>query len=375
MKSLTTLTSLATNLTNNTSAANSALMAQLIGDRHRLLIQKFFANERTATTSTVGGQSLTLTGSLALNAVSGTLTASWTQPTVRQLVNFSNSNQRDVLFTNGSTAITWTVGLTSTATTAIATVGVQAYQLPANISKIKDFTINVGQLKYLPVEINTRREWDMVNFLPYTSDIPEYFFVYNGNVNIFPIPSTTGNVITYNYKTRVADLSFADYSVGNIGAAGMVAGSTAVTGTSTLWNTGTNGYPINTPIDYYNLKIKANPPYGDGIWYDIYQFNSDTSLTLVEPVVNAPNITAATTYTIGQFPLIEEDFQDMLVYGALAQYYTNIVPDPNKFKQNNEEYQMRYSMMEDYAGTRTALSVDLGQAPNLVNPNLFYLGT
>lgn len=368
MKSFTTLTNLFTNLSNNTSSANSALGGQLVNDQHRYLIQKFFDNERTASTTTVGGMDLTLTGAPIAGATSATLTASWTYPTCTQLVTFSTGEQRSVLFTNGSAAISWSAGLTDAETTAISTVGVQSYSIPANISKIKNNTINVGQLRYQPVPIESRQEWDTINFLPYTSDIPQYFFIYGNKLEIWPIPSTTGNIITFNYQTRVADLTFADYTTGTLDTAGMVAGSTTVTGLATAWAGGT--FPVGTDISYYNLKIRANPPYGDGIWYPIRQFNSNTSLTLDLPVVNAPNITSATTYTIGQFPLLSEDFHDMPVYGALKTYYSSIVKDVDRYKEFDALYSERLQLLEAYAGTKS-VNVDLGAPPQAVNPNLF----
>lgn len=373
MRTYTQLKSLFTNLTTNTATANDTLAGELINHQHRYLLQKYFDNERTVTTSTVGGQSLTLTGSLSINATSATLTSVWTYPTVTQLVNFSGAQQRSVLFTNGSASITWAVGLTATATTAISTVGVQDYAIPANISKIKNDTITIGQLKYQPTPVMTRQEWDLINFLPYTSDIPNYFFIYNGNLGIFPILSTTGNIITFNYKTRVADLSFADYSTGTIDTAGMVAGSTAVTGLTTSWIT-TGLYPQNIDIGYYNLNIKANTPYGDGIWYPISKFLTNTTLTLSLPIINAPNITNATTYTIGQLPLLSEDFHDMLVYGALRVYYNSIVKDTDKYKVYDALYSERLVLLEEYAGTKS-VNVDLQSEPQAVNPNLFLYGT
>ncbi len=370
MKTFSILKNLATNLSNNTSSANDTLMGQLISDQHRYLIQKYFDNEKTVTTTTVGAMNLTLTGAPIAGATSATLTVTWTYPTCIQLVNFSDGEQRSVLFTLSSAAISWQGGLTSGVTTAINAVGVQGYALPANVSKLKDFTVNVGQQKFLPTEIQTRREWDLVNFLPYNSDIPNYFFVYNGFVNIFPIPSTTGYVITFNYKTRVSDLTFTDYNTGHIDTAGMVAGSTSVTGLATNWSS-SGGYPIGVDITEYNLFLRADPPFGDGIWYPILQFNSNTSLTLALPVVNAPNITSSTTYTIGQLPQLSEDFQDMLVYGALMTYYSNIVKDVDRYKSNKLLYDERKVLLEDYAGTKTALSVDLGTNPIQNNPNLF----
>lgn len=369
MKTYTGLKNLFTSLATNTATTNSDLGGQLVNDQHRYLIQKYFDNERSFQTSTVGGMDLTLTGAPATSATSATLTAVWAYPTVTQLVNFSNSDQRSVLFTNGSAALSWSVGLSSAATVDISSVGVQAYSIPANISKIKNDTISVGQLKYQPAPVMTRQEWDLINFLPYTSDIPNYFFIYNGKLEIFPIPSTTGNIIEFNYKTRVADLSFSDYSTGTLAAAGAVAGSTSITGLATLWNT-SGAFPLNTDIGYYNLCIRINPPYGDGLWYPISRFNSDTSLTLALPIVNAPNITAATTYTIGQIPILSEDFHDMLVYGALKIYFSSIVKDVDKYKEFDAEYNRRLMLLEDYAGTKS-FNVDLQSEPQQVNPNLF----
>lgn len=367
MRSLTNLTNYFTSLSTNVSTANVTLGQQMINDQIRYLIQKYFDNERSAQTTTVGGMSLTLTGTLSIGAVTATLTASWAYPTVTQLVNFSGSQQRSVLFTNGSTAISWTGALTATATTAISTVGVQDYTIPANISKIKDDTINVGQLKYVPVEVKTRQEWDLINFLPYTSDIPQYYFIYNGKLSIFPIPSTTGNILSFNYKTRVSDMTYADYSVGTLASGGMAVGSVTVNGTSTLWSV----YPQNTDISFLNLMIRADPATGgDGIWYPIRMFTSATALVLVSPVVNAPNVTTSTTYTIGQFPLLSEDFHDMIVYGALKIYFSSIVKDGGQYKQYDALYQERLELLEEYAGTKS-VQVDLGQEPSPVNTNLF----
>lgn len=360
-----------TALAQNNSAENVARAKGLINDQHRYLLQKYFDNERTATTTTIGGASYTLTGTLAIGAITATMTASWTLPTVQQIVNFSGSQSRLCQFTNGSAVITWSDGLTATATTAISTVGVQAYQIPANISKIKDNTINVGQLKFVCTEIMSRVEWDRINFLPYTSDIPAYFFIYNNQLNIFPIPATTGNILTFNYKTRVADLSYADYTTGTLAAAGMVVGSTAVTGLASLWATGATAFPQNVDLTFQNLCIRADTPYGDGIWYPIRKFNSDTSLTLVNPVINAPNITAATTYTIGQIPILSEDFHDMLVHGALKIYFSTFVDNPNKFKEFSTLYDERLALLADYAGTK-AIQIDLGEEPSNINANLFY---
>lgn len=370
MKTFTQITTLAANLSNNTSTQNMALLGQLCNDQHRYLLQRYFDNERSASTSTVGSRTLALTGTLAIGAVSGTLSSAWTFQSCEQYVNFSSSEQRLVKFTLNSATITWTVPLTKVTTTAITALGIQDYPIPADISKIKNDTISIGQMKFQPRFVQSRQEWDTINFLPYNSDIPSYCYIYGGKLSVFPIPSTTGNVLTLNYKGRVPDLTFADYSTGNITTATI--GSTSITGTGTSWSA-TGKYPLNTDLTSYNLHLRIDPPYGDGIWYKIERFLSDTTLTLALPIISTPNITALTTYTIGQLPLLSEDFHDMIVFGALKVYYMAIVPDGEKFKEMDDLYKERMELLKDYAGTKS-VNVDLEAEPSQVNPNLFING-
>lgn len=433
MKSFTTLKNLFTNLSNNTSTDNDSLGGQLISDRHRYLIQKFFDNERTYTTLTIGAEDIVLSATPVVGSTSGTLTVAWPDINCQQLVVFGSGEQRTVNFTQGSTTITWTPGLygevftttaviaagattatlstawagttanltayfsdgssktvtftngdtaiswtggitgdveasvrTFEANTTISTVGVQSYPIPATVSKIKNDTITIGQLVYTPAPVQSIQEWTMLNALPYTSDIPNYFYIYNNQVNFWPIPSTSGNVISFNYKARVPDLSFADYSTGTL--SGLAAGSNSVTGSSTSWNA-TGTYPLNVDLTFFNLYLKITPPKGDGLWYPIKMFTSDTALLLATPLQNAPS-TTATSYIIGQLPLLSEDFHDMLVFGALMTYYSSIAENKVKYDQFSREYNDRLQLLEAYAGTKS-VNVDLGARPMQSNPNLY----
>lgn len=356
-------------LSSNSSTGNAALGGQLISDQHRYLIQKYFDNERTYTTVTIGAASLTLTGTLAVNAVSATLNSVWTSISCHQLVAFSNGQQRSVYFTQGSAALTWQTGLTATATATITTIGVQAYPIPATVSKIKNNTITIGQLVYTPAPVRTIQEWTMLNALPYTSDIPNYYYIYNNEVNFWPIPSSSGNIISFNYKGRVPDLSFQDYTTGTL--SGIAVGSNAITGVGTTWNS-VGFFPLNVDLTPFNLFINITPPSGDGLWYQIQKFTSDTACVLTSPIQNAPSATAS-AYTIGQLPLLQEDFHDMLVYYALTIYFASIVRDEVKNKMFNQTYTDKLSMLEEYAGVKS-INVDLGSQPIPNNPNLYLSG-
>lgn len=356
-----------TTLSMNNSPENVARGKVLVNDEHRRLLEKYFDNERTYSTSILGAQNITFTASLAIGATSATLNSAWTGITCQQFVNFSSGDQRMCQFTNGSTSITWQAGLQSTATTAASTQGVRDYPIPPNISKIKDVTVTVGQLVFTPKPVQTRQEWDYINTIPYTSDIPNYYFVWNNTVGIWPIPSTSNNVLTFNYKSRFPDLTFSDYTTGNVTT--MTAGSYSVVGTATSWST-TGGYPTGVDISFLNLCLRVDPPYGDGIWYQIQSFTDDTHLTLLQPVLNAPNITSSSTYTIAQLPILQEDFHDMMVYGALKIYYSSIVKDSSRFEMYDALYKDRLVLLEDYAGTKQ-VTVDLEDEQVLRNPNLY----
>lgn len=358
-----------TDLSANNSTANLALGKILVNDQHRYLLQKYFDNERTVTTTTVGSSSLTTTATLASSAVSATLSVAWANPTGYSPTNFSNGNQRNVLYTKSSTAITWSGGLTSTATTAITSLGFQYYTIPANISKITNDTITVGQQVFSPRFLQTRAEWDLINFLPYNSDIPSYCFIYGNQLGIFPIPSTTGNTLSFNYKARVPDLSIAD--VTTPGTVTLTAGSTAVVGVATTFSVSL-GTPTATDISYLNLYLRADPPKGDGVWYPILSITDATNLVLANPAINTSS--SGASYTIAQIPLLSEDFHDMLTYGALMTYFSTIRKDAEQFKQFEMLYNTRLVLLEDYAGTKQ-IDVNLASSPQQTNPNLFVMGT
>lgn len=376
MISLTNGSTLYQTLTQNTTTANAALYTQLANIEQRYLLQKYFANEGSYSITTIGAQNLTATGTIALGATSATLTGAWNFQTVQAQVTFSDGQYRNVNFTNGSTAITWTGALTAGVTSALAVGGVQFYPFPPNYSKLKDITITVGNLKWTLSEVRTREEWDKINVFPYYADIPQSFFIYpggdrGGQVGIWPIPSTTGNIITYNYKFRVPDLSLADYNTdtnnGTVTGAGTIAvnnGSTAVTGSSTVFIPTTNAQ-----LESRWLRIPQ--PSGDNLWYQIQSINSTTSITLYQPYQGI-NVTGA-TYTVGQMPLIAEDFQDMLVWKSLVHYFKSIVDNPKKLAEYEDTYKQKLEALNEYSGSNT-VQVNLSRQRMGRNPNLFPYG-
>lgn len=249
--------------------------------------------------------------------------------------------------------------------TDLTEVQVQAYPLPANYSKMKTITITTGDLQWTLDEVLSREDWDRLNVFPYYSDIPKNYFIYNGEVNIWPIPSTAGNTITYNYKIRVPDLSIADYTTGTVT---MTAGSAAVTGSGTSWLT--NYITSAGSVANLNLWLKPASPLGDNNWYQISSIASATALTLANVYPSTNSTQAGASYTIGQMPVLYEDFHDLIVYRALIRYFSTIVNEPQKAKAFQEMYNEGLSLMADYLGSKS-VNVNLRARMNQSNPNLY----
>lgn len=423
MKSYQTLRNYAGSLSQNTTTTNLALFDQLINDSHRRFLEKYFFNESATTITTVSQQ--------------------------------------------------------------------QTYDLPFDYSKLKTGTLTIGTLKWNPVEILTRREWDDLNVFPYYADIPNNYYIYGNRFHLWPIPSTTGNVITFNYKKRVPDLTFSDYTTGTISA---TTNSVTLTGAGTGWlanylptalplltnattstnsplptymysngalgvgatitmsaagiltvggitvalndvvlvknETGSNApynglykcttagtstvaavltrstdndvaaefvgkavFVSNTSITWaytnltapvvgttpitvtvtnsvmnLNLWIKITAPSGDNNWYQISSIESATSLTLVNTYQGTT--TSGASYTIGQMPLLLEDYHDVIVFDSLVTYFSTIVDNPNKAKEFMIRRDEITKMMDTYVGTKS-LNVNLGRPRVGQNPNLY----
>ena len=359
------------NLSLNQSAANKTLAGTLLNQEYRYLLLRYFDNERAFTMTTVGPQVLTITTSaLAAGFTSATLSTAWPTISCQQLVVFSDGEQRTVFFTQGSTAITWQSGTNAVQTTnSISCVGQQSYRMPANISKLKTASITIGQLVYIGYPVNSVQEWVKLNALPYTASYPAYFFLYNDELQFWPIPSVTGEIITLYAQINTPDLTYADVT-GTVASAGTTVGSNIVTASATPFSV----YPQGVDLTFTNLQFVAAPPSGDGLNYQIQNFTSSSSATLLKPVVYSPSQTGTGTFTIGQYPLLDGNFHDAIVYGALRTYFSSIVKDTDKSGYFGGLYQERLKQMEFYLATKQ-VNVDLGTTPIQRNPNLYFFPT
>lgn len=244
------------------------------------------------------------------------------------------------------------------------TASTQFYSLPNDYDRLIDVTVTIGSNRYSPIECPSRDMWDRLNLnTSTTSDTPEYFFIFNNQVGFYPIPaSTTSNAITISYRRRVANLSLADYSTGNVSA--LTNGATAVTGSGTTWTTPMGGRWIKiTPTTTAGQS-------GDGMWYEVASVGSATTLTLSKAYAGT-TITGNTAFVLGEMSVLPESYQDLPVYWAAFVYFSSVQPEVNQAGQYKSMYEEMFgNLKRDYSMKSSSPVMDDGTDHWMINPNL-----
>jgi len=156
--------------------------------------------------------------------------------------------------------------------TDLTEVGVQFYPLPVNYRRlIGNPTVTVGSITYTPTEAPDRTSWDRLNSVSTSSDIPQWFFIFNKQIGFYPKPSTASNIITLPIEIQNRDLSIADHITSNI--ISITNGATTVVGTAPLFTTGMAGRFIRITEDNSSTS-------GDNQWYEIASVTNATTLEL-----------------------------------------------------------------------------------------------
>lgn len=240
----------------------------------------------------------------------------------------------------------------------------QFYNLPPQVKKLINLTVTIGGVVWQPRECPSREYWDYLNVITFYQDFPSYFFVFNGQVGIYPIPASSGNTITMNYKTRIVDLAMADVSTGTI---------TATSGTITVSNS--TAVFANWMEDNW-LRIpysSTNANNGDNQWYQINSVDSTTSLRLKNNYTG--DTVSSATYTIGQVSILPEDYQDLPLYRMASLYYTTRFPDATRAKEYQKLWDDGIKALDDEFGSKTTSVILPDTDAGMVNPNLFVRST
>lgn len=250
----------------------------------------------------------------------------------------------------------------------------QFYNLPPQVKKLINVTVTIGSVIWQPKECPSRQYWDSLNVITFYQDFPSFFFVYNNQVGIWPIPASASNPITLNYKIRMKDLSMTDVTSTSIASAALTVNN-AATGITTSNATG-----VFAPwMDEQWLRIPysttatgsstATGPNGDNQWYQIESVSSPTAAVLKNSY-SGVSVTGG-AFTIGEVPILPEDYQDLPLYRLGIIYYTTRFPDPVRAQQYQALWDQGVAALDDEYGSKTTNIVLTDTDSPVVNPNLF----
>jgi len=384
MKSFTTLRNLYGVDTKNTASANLSYGDQMMNDFHRRLLAKadwpFLHKVRTilslSPTSTVTADDstdvvtatdqtvMTNTGTEVEFTTTGTLPGGLSVSTRYYLI-YQSATTFKVASSYANAIAGTAINITDTGSgTHTVNVKSKFQPLPYDVDLVESVAVEVSGTTHNPNPAPSRKFWDELQYNDQTSDTPQYWFVADGKIGLWPRQSNDGNFIRINCKIRVMDLLIADYTTGNIDI--VTNGSISVTGAgSPGWTTPMAGRWLR--VTHSNTAASS----GDGEWYEIVSVPSSTTLTLARPYGGRSLTTGASAaYIIGQMPLLPEAFHDLPeIYGAYR-YWTK-----EKDKERSKEFK---DMLQDgistlfttYGFNDLSMVLDDGDDHQVVNPNL-----
>lgn len=215
----------------------------------------------------------------------------------------------------------------------------QAYSFPSDFNWLDSLTVTISTTKYSPIEVTSLEQWNRLNMsTAVKSDIPQYYFLTNQGVELYPVPSSSiSNAVTIQYGRKQKDLSLADYVTGSI--------LTAVNGNQTITGTGTT-FTASMIGRFLRITESDTANQGDGEWYEIAGYTSATVITLDSLYAGTAITAGSAPYVIGQVSLFPEAYQMIPIYKALVHYFTSVKPDQLKAKLYNDMYTNLLSEME-----------------------------
>lgn len=244
--------------------------------------------------------------------------------------------------------------------TITSTASTQFYDLPSDCGKLISVTYTSGNV-YTPKECTSRDHWNTLNMTSQTSDTPEWFYIFNGQVGFYPTPASSSKTITFIYQRSFKDLSIADYTTGTITTA--TNGSSSIVGSGSSWTDKMEGR-------YLQITDSNNANTGDGFWYEIEDVATGTTLTLTRDYNGQSIIAGTASYTIGQMAPIPEDFQTLPVYKALELYFTSVQPESDRAKLFRDLFDNGLVDMKRRHGSKsTSPVIDDGYGKSMINPN------
>ena len=365
---------------------------------------------------------------------------------VKQLTNNANTTSFDSFFAtflqqydNETVHKIPSIYTERTNSTSISTYpSQQFYELPQNVRKIITLSVLVNNnsgtipavagFNWQPEECPSMERWTTLNMNQnIQSDIPQYYFFYDGQVGLYPKPAVGYNAMTVRFQEDSKNFSQPDYTTGTIVSVPLTTTLTATPAigdlTATLsssWNLPTGTYEMvfntgekrlvtltngattatwtfglvsaetttvtlntsnggsivtgsgttwTTAMQGWYLQIA--PITGDGIFYKVDTVYSTTVMSLRKQYQGIAISSGSATYVLGETSQIPEAYQVIPIYLTVAQYYETISKDEDRAKAYTEKADKSFAqMLIDFGNKSTDPTVHDDFGKSLINPNL-----
>lgn len=238
----------------------------------------------------------------------------------------------------------------------------QFYELPNDLQKIESVYVTVGTTRVTPSLIIDREKWDDLNSGSSSGNTPQFYYLYGNQIGFWPTPSANAaSAITISYRRKALDLSLEDYNTGTITTA--TAGDETIVASGSSFTSAMIGRFIRiTPSD-----VVANS--GDGLWYEIASVTNGTTLELVKPYLGASISGGGAAYTIGQMPVLPEEFHMLPAYYAAGVYYSTKKLDLARAKEFKAEAVSMFNELNLAYGNKSSNPVLDSENDSFENPN------
>ena len=280
----------------------------------------------------------------------------------------SNLSLGDTLITSETKRLIAKIGGNLLETEAVGTTvaNQQAYQLPNRLKKLRGITIQEGSTIWTLGESPSLEHWNEINSAG-TSYIstPIWYRIFGRKIKLCPIPSSSANVITYNFDRRVVENSVADYSVGTVGTA--TAGTTTImantaSGTTTAWTDSMEGR-------FILVSKSNNSNTGDGEWYEISKVSNATTIVLTTSYEGQNIVNGTAVYVLGEVSPLPDGFHELPVYRS-AEIYWGKNDEARKTAMQTTADRLESELFAANLATQDVVIEDFDEN-NFENPNLY----
>lgn len=184
------------------------------------------------------------------------------------------------------------------------------YDLPYDYGRMVAVTIAIASIHYELTEVASHDRWQRLHIYreTETQDFPEYFHITGDSLEIYPIPVSAGSTDngTFYYTKRVVDMTTDDVT--------NVTESTTMTFTNGDETLTASGATFTAPMVGRWIKNAT-----DQRWYEIASFTSTTAMELKKAYQGTTE--SGASYTIGEVPIIPEEYHALNWYQPVAQYW------------------------------------------------------